>query len=786
MRIRPILIVLFMLGAGVARTAAQDPQTDLGQAFRDLRGEAVVMDLSAHPDDEDGASLAFYRMKAGVTTYSVLFTRGEGGQNEKGPELYEELGVIRSHETRAAGAILGTHVVFLNFKDFGFSKTATEAIRIWGGQMETLRRLTYVIRKYKPDILFTNHNTIDGHGQHQAVAVTAIAAFDAAADPSMFPEQLREPGLSLWQPRKLFFRVFGRAEGTGDVSNAINDIDSLRGVSYLDIAARALRQHRTQGMDRANLRSFTRGRSLYKLMRTSSLYEQDSTSFLAGIDFNRDASVSSLQPLRALVWAVHPGIDRDSLLSIVARAGQTADSITACCRLSPLAVRIMDRWRDALDRVAMISCGIRISAALADTIVVPGERVDCTVAVSSEGCSVTGARWRFSTPPGWSAAERSDAAPQASGNSRIFTLRVGGDALPTVPEVEMQYHSLERRQDVNAVVSCRVNGRPVTLSVPVRFDVAPLQTITVSPQESGFIRDRMRGPLTIRYRIRNWQPRPVSGTVSLEGPAGWSRPSKRFTIPREDSTASGTFEVAPPPGVRTGEYRFRVKTASCEASLTIRVFDAAVAPGVRLGIVESYDNTLEAAARELAVPYTMLDDSALAHGDLSRYSTIVIDIRAYLVRGALQSHNHRLLEFARQGGTLLVMYQRDQEWKPEYAPYPFRISRMRVTEEDAPVTILLPGHPLMTTPNRIGPEDWQGWKQERGLYFPADVPPAYDRLLACSDPDEEPLTTGLITARTGKGAYIYTSYVWYRQMKEENPGAFRCFANMISYFPGRK
>ena len=129
-------------------------------------------------------------MKYGVTTYSVLFTRGEGGQNEKGPELYEELGVIRSGETREAGSILGTNVVFLNFKDFGFSKTGSEALRIWGGQMEVLRRLVYAIRRYKPDVLFTNHNTIDGHGQHQAVAITAIAAFDAAADSTMFPEQL--------------------------------------------------------------------------------------------------------------------------------------------------------------------------------------------------------------------------------------------------------------------------------------------------------------------------------------------------------------------------------------------------------------------------------------------------------------------------------------------------------------------------------------------------------------------------------------------------------------------
>ena len=199
MRIRfPLAFLALVFGCRVA--PAQD-SVQIGQAFLDLSNDGVIMNISAHPDDEDGAALAYYRMKYGVKTYSLLFTRGEGGQNEKGPQLYEELGVLRSAETEAAGSILGTRVRFLNFMDFGYSKTATEAFRIWGGQMEALRRLVYVIRRYKPDILFTNHNTIDGHGHHQAVAITAIGAFDAAADSTLFPEQLREPGLTLWQPK---------------------------------------------------------------------------------------------------------------------------------------------------------------------------------------------------------------------------------------------------------------------------------------------------------------------------------------------------------------------------------------------------------------------------------------------------------------------------------------------------------------------------------------------------------------------------------------------------------
>jgi LmbE family N-acetylglucosaminyl deacetylase len=200
--------------------------TELQQAFLDLSNDGVLMNIAAHPDDEDGAALAYYRMKHGVKTYSVMFTRGEGGQNEKGPELYEELGVLRTEEMRAAAKMIGADPVFLNLVDFGFSKTATETFEKWGGRTEVLRRLVYFIRKLKPDILFTNHNTIDGHGHHQAVAITAIVAFDAAADSLFFPEQLREPGVGLWQPRKLYFRNFSRTDETSDVANAVDEVNS--------------------------------------------------------------------------------------------------------------------------------------------------------------------------------------------------------------------------------------------------------------------------------------------------------------------------------------------------------------------------------------------------------------------------------------------------------------------------------------------------------------------------------------------------------------------------------
>ena len=236
-----------------------------GQAFRDLGHDGVVMNLSAHPDDEDGATLAYYRMKLGAKTYSVLFTRGEGGQNETGPELYEELGVLRTAETEEAGRVLGAEVRFLNLHDFGYSKTATETFRFWGGSLEVVRRLVYMIRATKPDIIFTNHNTIDGHGHHQAVANAAIAAFDAASDSTVFPEQAAR--LGIWQPRKLFFRVWGEGKMEPDVSHDVLATDALRGATYIDIAQKALQKHKTQGMERISLRDFVGEKTEYRLVR---------------------------------------------------------------------------------------------------------------------------------------------------------------------------------------------------------------------------------------------------------------------------------------------------------------------------------------------------------------------------------------------------------------------------------------------------------------------------------------------------------------------------------------
>lgn len=776
----PVAILVLLVSCSVA--SAQD-SIQVAQAFLDLSSDGVLMNISAHPDDEDGSTLAYYRMKYGVKTYSVLFTRGEGGQNEKGPELYEELGVLRSSETEAAGMILGTRVRFLNFLDFGYSKTATEAFRVWGGQTEALRRLVYVIRKYKPDIVFTNHNTIDGHGHHQAAAITAVAAFDASADSTLFPEQLREPGMSLWQPKKLFMRVFGRSEQTADVANNIEEKNALRHLDYVEIATQALQQHKTQGLERANLRAFIRGKSLYKLMRASSLFDRDTTSFFGGVDFWRDDALSFLQPYRDRVRAIRSDLPLESFLARSSVLLLKLDSLARLPGLPPLARRLIADWTEKLARTVSVRGGVEINARCADSVLVVRQTVPLSVSVSARRAVLSGVRFSFDAPVAWSVNENPGVAPSLSPSAygRSFLMTVGENAITTLPRVTAQYRSLGLRQSVCVTANCLLDGHPFAFQVPVPFDVAPREELSVEPGVMRLDPGRIHERLRVKYSVTNHSPQKIGGRVWLEGPAGWKGDLADFTIDREDGTVSGDLTVQPPPGIREGDYTLRFRTDEAFAEATVRVFGVRTIPGLHVGVVRSYDTTLEQALQELKVDHQQVTDADLSSGDLSRWNTIVLDIRAYLVRDALKKNNARLLEYVRKGGSLVVMYQREQEWLPEYAPYPFQLSRKRITMEDAPVDILQPDHPLLVRPNRIVGTDWNGWKQERAVYMPADVPQTYVRLLSSHDADEQELDTGYIVTASGKGSYIYTSFVWYRELKEFVPGAFRCFANMISY-----
>src|SRR5437870_3167750 len=253
---RHVFLAALAIVSIITSTRAQQPaapsedRVALYQALLDLTNPWTVMCVAAHPDDEDGTSLIVMRRKYGAHTVSLFSTFGEGGQNAIGPELYEELGAIRARETMAAAEIQGSEPYFLGLKDFGYSKTRDEAFKFWGHE-EALRRMVLEIRRLRPDVIITNHSTTSNdHGQHQATARLVLEAFDAAADPKRFPEQLKD-GVTAWQVQRLFVRL-GRANQTQAETSPVvtidpNERDPVRNTVYAEEALRALQKHATQG-----------------------------------------------------------------------------------------------------------------------------------------------------------------------------------------------------------------------------------------------------------------------------------------------------------------------------------------------------------------------------------------------------------------------------------------------------------------------------------------------------------------------------------------------------------
>ncbi|HET6569655.1 MAG TPA: PIG-L family deacetylase [Rhodothermales bacterium] len=704
----------------------------------------VVMNLAAHPDDEDGSTLTYYRKAKNAVAYSVIFTRGEGGQNEIGPELYQALGAIRTKETERAARMLGTQVRFLNFYDFGYTKHAYEAFDKWGGRDSVEARLVYVIRKLKPDVMFTNHDTVTvgprrQHGQHQAVGIAAYDAFTLAADPNYHPEQLEEPGVDLWQPKRLFLRHYSQPDRY-DVAVPVGDTYQPAGKSYTDIAMDALREHASQGMGMfANRRRPPA--TFFTLERSATNAPLDPTD-LAG----------NLPPNSAATPDVSYLIDSG--------------------RIPPLS--------DAL-------------VELSDSIAMPGQNFELRFDPAKLPSGVL--RWTFE-----GAVDTTLLVSSRSAGSAMLTVSL--DANPTIPAEHYQYTRFLDHPPVIYEVH-RQGSDDLVAAGYLPLQIAP--PAVVHFRDEAVRLEPGRNALPVQAQVFDPSLHTIPLTIAVADDSTRNiLAQSRYTLAVPPRTAvDDTLWIDLPSDLSPGSYTVLLSglvpsgTSGGEvlkAEVQARAFDVAVAPTLKVGVIRSYDDTMARALKELGVDYVMLDSAALASHDLDGLNTIVVDIRSYLVRPDLRRYNDRLLDWVEHGGNLIVNYQKTYEWNPsssdpfmegrnnppDLAPYPLILSHDRVTYEDAPIELLKPASPIFNRPNKIRAQDWNGWVQERGLYFPTEYDDRYTELISTHDPGEAPLKGGMLLAKYGDGTYLYTSLVWYRQLKQQNPGAYRVFANMLS------
>ena len=787
---------------GDSGTTEKFDRAQLHQALLDLTNPWTVMCVAAHPDDEDGSTLTVLRRKYGIHTVSLFSTFGEGGQNAVGPELYEELGVIRARETMAASEVQGSEPHFLGFRDFGFSKSAEETFRAWG-EKETLRRMVLQIRLLRPDVIITNHDTNGGHGHHQATGRTVLQAFDAAADPKQFPEQLAQAGV--WQVQRLFVRSRGQVETPAGpqappqvITIDPNQTDPVRGVTFAQQALSGLHKHATQGpwpktVPPAGARPIRY--SLVRQVPSAGALPADAKTPVDGLTL----------PEPVASRFVAPTIEGKPLMEFIDRRLEVLVSLLNAKRrgafTAPREIVETDPQRfklmaSRLDQALAAASGASVALSPEGSALVPGEEAQLAAVVTNSGVAeiqIKQLRFRgFGLNTVLNAADKTLPGTETSAEIKFTTPK---SANLSVPSSEHLYDSRLFGEPLTVEAELTIEGVSFVIDNKVRRDIVPaVEIVEVEPAPYVSTPATSQRPLDFRVKLKNHLRTDFRGLLRV---SGQSLETGREINLRPGATESSNIVVRttlPLSGtIRGSTVAITVdlpipKSPIAKRTVPLVYADAIVVSGRKVGYIPSYDETLERALAALGVDSKKLTVDEIAKSDLSAFHTIIIDNRGYEAHQDLIPINNRLLKYVEDGGTLLVFYHRINEWnpderrsRPQLAPYPLILGNARVTAEDAPVAFLQPRHPLLNFPNKITQKDFENWVQERGLYFPSDWDPRYTAILATSDQGEPPLKGGLLVAPYGRGNYIYTSMVWYRQLREGLPGGYRFFANLISY-----
>lgn len=808
MRFFPLVLVLAAVtSATSAATVASHTVGDILHELKAFAQTGRVLYVAAHPDDENTRLIAYLARGRGYKTGYLSLTRGDGGQNLIGPELRDALGVIRTQELLAARRIDGGVQFFTRANDFGFSKTPEETLSVWGRD-EILKDMIRVIRTFQPDVIITRFPPEAGgtHGHHTASAQLAIEAHRLAADPSAYADELGQ--LAPWQARRVVWNAWtwrGGVSTEGLLPLNAGAYDTLLGESYGEIAARSRTMHKSQGFGTVGSRGPAREhfRHLAGEAATDDIMDGIDTSWA------RFPGGEAVGRQMADVIATFSPMDPSASVPALAAIHRSLEQLTP----SP----ILAEKRRQLDRIIAACLGLHVRTTVAQAEVVPGEQIElrhtaivrAPVAVkwrvggreidlslnevSQHGTTETLPEDTPLTHPYWL---RGDSSPG------LFAVAdpalIGRPENPPVLSIEQVF--------VIAGVTLRLATEPVqVIDDPVRGEVLiPLRVI--APLAVAFPEDLelMQPGATRRIAVDLIAHRPgLSGTLTLEAPEGWRlKPSSQpFALQSAGERTRLNFEIAAPDRPSTGivhaaaqiegrTYRQRrvdiryehIPPQLLQPDATLKAVSLDVATSARrIGYIPGAGDLIPDALRHLGCSVTTIDPEALTPARLEGLDAVVLGIRALNTQPALAARMRLLFRYAEDGGTVVMQYNTTGGLPDrDLAPYPLRLSRERVTEEDARVTFLAPEHPALTGPNRITPEDFDGWVQERGLYFAGDWDEHFVPLISAADRGEPQREGSLLVARHGKGWFVYTGLSFFRELPEGVPGAYRLFANLIS------
>lgn len=814
---------------------SQAPKTtnssEIYQAIEKLNFLGSVLYVAAHPDDENTQLISYFSNETNARTGYLSLTRGDGGQNLIGPEIRELLGVIRTQELLAARKIDGGVQFFTRANDFGYSKNPKETLAMWNKE-EVLSDVVWVIRKFRPDVIINRFDTGsagDTHGHHTASALLSAEAFDLTNKKEKFPEQLEyvEP----WQPKRLYHNTswwfygskerFKKAMATKELLTVdVGVYYPLQGLSNTEIAAKSRSQHKTQGFGVAG----SRGSEIEYLQQVKGNFPKIDTAVFAGIDTSWKR-LENGKPIGKILKEVQHEYNFKNPAASVPKLLEAYKLIRNLKN---------EHWRhiksEAIEDIILAASGVYLEVVTENEIAVPGEKIDLSIeAINRSPVSIQLKNIRFpklgvkispQKPLAFNQDFKLEKQVQLP-DTLSFSTPYWLNAKATTGMYHVENQKLiglpETPPVLTATFELSVDGTMLTLEKPVvykttdpvkgevykPFDIVPKVSIALANEVIIF---KDESPKTLHVSITSFQEN-LHGKLSLPVPENWevSPEMVDVRIPRKNMKKTYSFQVTPPNDPHNVYIRpvFVSEGKSYSKELISidyphipeqRVLLPAKAKLVRLDIqkrgqdiayIEGAGDVVAESLEHIGYHVTILSPEEITTAKLSNFDAVVVGVRAYNIVEALDAKQDILFDFVKNGGNMIVQYNKSQRLKTdELAPYDLTLSRDRVTDEDSEVKFLAKNHPVLNHPNKITQQDFQGWVQERGLYFPAKWGKEFTPILGMKD-EGEPLTKGsLLVAKYGKGYYIYTGLSFFREFPAGVSGAYRLFANLLSLGKG--
>jgi LmbE family N-acetylglucosaminyl deacetylase len=850
---------------------------------------ARLMQVVAHPDDEDGGMLTLEARGRGVSTLLMTLNRGEGGQNKIGSNLSDVLGVLRAEELLASDQYYGVQERFSRVADFGFSKSPEETFAKWGGHDVALGDMVQVIRGFRPDVLVARFSGTDrdGHGHHQASSILAREAFRAAADPKRFPEQIAA-GLLPWQAKKFYIgNVCGFGAMTcpdADWTLKLNtgERSADLGMGYVQFAMQGLRHQMSQGAANWTIDPgdrFTFYRLVDSVIPSTVGKDGHEKSFFDGIDTTLPGQTRRLGVEATNDPWLKEALERTA--SDVAGATGARDGAAAAqplmatlreldgmlVRFQPhgvhsLAVpgilQVLVEKHQQAETALNLALSVSLTAAVSSdggrtvhvaqeadalTTVSPGQ--EFLVAVTFHNGSKQALvidHIKLEVPAGWntiSGKTRPETVKAGEDLHADFRLRVPKHTPYTRPYWHRDDPETEAVNHIDAENYATLPFSPPALRARVEYSTGGagavatrngITAVVVTPFLDDAGRERTR-PLavvpdfsvmlepgtqvisthngstsTVAVGVTGNVPHAVDSVLRLELPAGWRSEPAQLAVDfkRRGEKQDFSFKVFPA-GLQQGRATIRAVLESegekysegfslvtredlgsfhyyQPAQQRVSIVDVRAPHDLKVGYIMGAGDDIPTVLKQVGMDVTLIPAEKLASEDLSRYATVVLGIRAYDTQKEVAANNQKLLDFVSAGGTLVLQYNTGvgDFNVGKFTPYPAELSRARVSVEEAPVEILAPEDSVFHYPNTITARDFDGWVQERGLYFMSTWDDHFRPLLSCHDPGENAQKGGLLRAQYGKGIYIYTGYAFFRQLPAGVPGAVRLYVNLLS------